>query len=68
MGIKAEPDTDLAEAVSIASNKILKDPSRLAYLKVQLSGIALKDLDLNSGGPVLHAQKILGNILSGIFV
>jgi len=57
-GIQAEPDTDLTEAVSIASNKILKDPSRLAYLKVQLGGIVLKDLDLNSG-----RQRLTGSVL-----
>jgi hypothetical protein len=58
LGIQAEPATDLTEAVSIASNKNLKDPSRLAYLKVQLDGIVLKDLDLNSG-----RQRLTGSVL-----
>ena len=58
LGIRAEPDIDLTEAVSIPSDKILKDPSRLAYLRVQLGGIALKDLDLNSG-----RQRLTGSVL-----
>ena len=48
-GIISDPDIDLTEAASIASNKILAAPSDLIYLKIRLDEINLEGLDLNTG-------------------
>jgi len=57
-GLRSDPEIDVAEAVSVPSNKIIEDPSSLTYLKVRLDGISLKDLDLDSG-----RQHLTGSIL-----
>jgi hypothetical protein len=57
-GIRSDPEVDITEAVSIPSNEILENPSALALLKVQLRGINLDDLDLNTG-----RQRLRGSVL-----
>ncbi len=49
LGIRSDPEIDLVEAASIASNKILPEPTNLIYLKIQLGGIDPVGLDLNTG-------------------
>jgi hypothetical protein len=61
-GLRSDPEIDLAEAVSVPSNKIIEDPSSLTYLKVRLDGISLEGLDLDSGrqhltGPILEVRR-----------
>jgi hypothetical protein len=58
LGITAEPNMDVTEAASIPSDKVLEDPSGLHYLRIQLEGISLEGLDLNSG-----RQRLKGTIL-----
>ena len=58
LGISSDPELDIAEAVSIPVNKVLAEPSNLAYLKIQINGIDLGGLDLDSG-----RQRLTGSIL-----
>ena len=58
LGISSDPELDIAEAVSIPVNKVLAEPSNLAYLKIQINGIDPGGLDLDSG-----RQRLTGSIL-----
>jgi hypothetical protein len=58
LGIRSEPETDIVEAASIASNKVLAEPSNLVYLKIRLDGIDPGGLDLNSG-----RQRLVDSVL-----
>ncbi len=48
-GVRPYPEIDMAEEVSVASNRVLDDPSRLTYLKLRLAGGDLKGLDIDGG-------------------
>jgi len=58
LGIRSDPEVDIAEAVSVSSDKELVEPANLSYLKIRLDGIDLGGLDLNSG-----RQRLTGSIL-----
>ena len=58
LGIRSEPETDIVEAVSIPSNKVLSEPSNLVCLKIRIDGIDPGGLDLNTG-----RQRLSGSVL-----
>ncbi len=57
-GMRSDPMTDIAENVSIQSNKAWKDSQTLSYLKIGLDGIDLQGLDLHGG-----RQRLAGSVL-----
>ncbi|MBW1769996.1 MAG: transglutaminase domain-containing protein [Deltaproteobacteria bacterium] len=58
LGIRSDPELDMAEAVSISANMVLAEPTNLAYLKIQIEGIDPGGLDLDSG-----RQRLTGSVL-----
>ena len=58
MGIRSDPEIDIVEAASIPSNKVMAEPSKLAYLKIRVEGIDHAGLDLNTG-----RQRLTGSVL-----
>ena len=58
LGIRSDPELDMAEAVSIPANRVLAEPTNLAYLKIQIEGVDPGGLDLDSG-----RQRLTGSVL-----
>jgi len=58
LGIRSDPELDMAEAVSIPAYRVLAEPTNLAYLKIQIDGIDPGGLDLDSG-----RQRLTGSVL-----
>ena len=58
-GLSAAASADLTQTASVASNVRLENPERLANLKVEISGISIKNLQLTGG-----RQTLQDNILS----
>lgn len=56
--IRSNPETDMAEDASIPCNKVLKDTSKMACLKICLEGVNLKGFDLHGG-----RQHLTGSVL-----
>jgi hypothetical protein len=57
-GLLAESSQDLAEIASVTSNLIIENPLKLKRIKLEVSGINIKDIHLESGRQVLD-----GNVL-----
>jgi hypothetical protein len=57
-GIRSDPVTDMAEDVSVPCNKVLKDTSKLSYLKMRVDGVNLEGLNLPGG-----RQSLSGSVL-----
>jgi transglutaminase-like putative cysteine protease len=58
LGIRSDPEIDIAEAASVPSNKTLAEPSNLVYLKIRLDKVDLGGFDLNTG-----RQRLTGSVL-----
>jgi len=58
LGIRSDPEIDIAEAASIPSNKVLAEPLNLVYMQIRLDGIDPGGLDLNTG-----RQRLTGSVL-----
>jgi len=58
-GLLAESSQDLAEVASVKSNVILDNPLKLKRIKVEISGINIKNVHLESGRQVLKDNALI---------